>query len=150
MLNKKSIPYDVKSYYEFCTFFSLHQLIKFLARITCISATIIVHILASYPERVGQQVITDAGLSDHQLISCTIIISRIKRGTHKQIKFRLFKHYSTYSTYFKETLTSMNFPNYQKFNGLTEAYDELIQKIMVAFEKLWLQLIRQPLSKKEV
>ena len=28
MLNNKSIPSDVKSYYEFCTFFSLHQLTK--------------------------------------------------------------------------------------------------------------------------
>ena len=41
MLNHKSIPSDVKSYYEFCTFFSLHQLIKVPTRITCNSATII-------------------------------------------------------------------------------------------------------------
>ena len=34
-LNNKSIPSDVKSYYEFCTFFSLHQLIKAPTRITC-------------------------------------------------------------------------------------------------------------------
>ena len=42
MLNSKSIPCDVKSYYEFCTFFGLHQLIKVPTRITCNSATIIV------------------------------------------------------------------------------------------------------------
>ena len=53
-LNNKSIPSDVKSYYEFCTFFSLHQLIKLPTRITCNSATLIDHILASYPERVTQ------------------------------------------------------------------------------------------------
>ena len=70
MLNNKSIPSDVKSYYEFCTFFSLHQLIKVPTRITCNSPTIIDHILASYPERVTQQGIIDAGLSDHQLIFC--------------------------------------------------------------------------------
>ena len=64
-LNNKSIPSDVKSYYEFCTFFSLHQLIKVPTRITCNSATIINHILASYPERVTQQGIIDVGLSDH-------------------------------------------------------------------------------------
>ena len=51
MLNSKSIPSDVKSYYEFCTFFSLHLLMKVPTRITCNSATIIDHILASYPER---------------------------------------------------------------------------------------------------
>ena len=67
MLNNKSISSDVKSYYEFCTFFSLHQLIKVPTRITCNSATIIDHILASYPERVTQQGIIDVGLSDHKL-----------------------------------------------------------------------------------
>ena len=71
MLNNKSIPSDVKSYYEFCTFFSLHQLIKAPTRITCNSAAIIDHILASYPERVTQQGIIDVGLSVHQLIFCT-------------------------------------------------------------------------------
>ena len=84
-LNSKSIPSNLKSYHEFCTFFGLHQLIKVPTRITCNSATIIDHILASYPERVTQQGIIDVGLSDHQLIFCTRKISRIKRGTHKQI-----------------------------------------------------------------
>ena len=72
MVNNKSISSDVKSYYEFCTFFSLHQLIKVPTRITCNSTTIIDHILAGYPERererVTQQGIIDVGLSDHQLI----------------------------------------------------------------------------------
>ena len=52
MLNNKSIPSDVKSYHEFCTFFTLHQLIKVLTCITCDNATIIDHILAGYPESV--------------------------------------------------------------------------------------------------
>ena len=67
ILNNKSIPSDVKSCYEYCTYFSLHQLIKVPTRITCNSATIIDHILASYPERVTQQGIIDVGLSDHKL-----------------------------------------------------------------------------------
>ena len=83
MLNNKSVPSDVKGYYEFCTFFSLHQLIKVPICITCNSATIIDHILASYQKRVTQQGIIDIGLSDHQLIFCTRKISRIKRGTYK-------------------------------------------------------------------
>ena len=52
MLNNKSIPSDAKSYHEFCTFFTLHQLIKVLTCITCDNATIIDHILAGYPESV--------------------------------------------------------------------------------------------------
>ena len=85
MLNNKTIPSDVKSYYEFCIFFSLHQLIKVSTRITCNSATITDHILTSYPKRVTQQGIIDVGLPDHQLILCTRKVSRIKRGTHKHI-----------------------------------------------------------------
>ena len=61
-------------------------------------------------------------------------ISRIKRGTHKHIKFRSFKHYS--ADLFKETLTSINFPNYENFDDATEAYDDFIQKIMVAINKV--------------
>ena len=68
ILNNKSFPSDVKSSYEYCTYFSLHQLIKVPTRITCNSAIINDHILASYPDRVTQQGIIDAGLSDHQLI----------------------------------------------------------------------------------
>ena len=83
ILNNKSFPSDVKSSYEYCTYFSLHQLIKVPTRITCNSATIIDHILASYPERVTQQGIIDVGLYDHQLIFCIRKIYRIKRGKHK-------------------------------------------------------------------
>ena len=74
-----------KATIDFVLFFDLHQLIKAPTRITCNSATVIDHILASYPERVTQQGIIDVGLTDHQLIFCTRKISRIKRGTHKQI-----------------------------------------------------------------
>ena len=52
---------------------------------------------------------------------------------HKHIKLSSFKHYST--DLFKETLTSINFPNYQNFNDATEAYDDFVLKIMVAIDK---------------
>ena len=91
-----------KATMNFVLFFIMHQLIKVPTRITCNSATIIDYILASYPKRVTQQGIIDVGLSDHQLIFCI-------RGTHKHIKFRSFKHYPAHL--FKETLTSINFPN---------------------------------------
>ena len=86
ILNSKLIPSDVKSYHEFCTVFV--QLIKVQARITTSSSTTIDHILASYPERLIQWGVIDISLSDHQLIYCTRKISRIKRGSHKQIQFR--------------------------------------------------------------
>ena len=112
----------------------MHQLIKVPARITCNNATIIDHILASSPERVIEQGIIDVGLSDYQLIFCTRKISRIKRGTHKHIKFCLFKHYP--ADLFKEALTSTNVHNYLNFNDTTEAYDDFIQKFMVAIDKV--------------
>ena len=74
-------------------------------------------------QRVTQQGIIDVGLPDYPLMFCTRTISRIKRGTHKYIKLRSFKHYSAD---FKETLTSINFPNYQNLNDATEAYDDLV------------------------
>ena len=37
---------------------------------------------------------------------------------------------------FKETLTSINFPNCLNFNDATEAYNNFIQKIMVAIGKV--------------
>ena len=46
----------------------------------------------------------------------------------------MFEHYS--ADLFKETLASINFPNYQNFNDATEAYDNFIQKIMVATDKV--------------
>ena len=77
-VNNKSTPSNVKSNYEFCTFFSLHQLIKVTTRVTCNTATIINHILASYSERNTQKGIIDARLSDHQLIFCTRKFLRLK------------------------------------------------------------------------
>ena len=92
ILNNKSVPSDVKSYQEFCIFFGLKQLIIVRTKVTTGSSTIIDHVLASFPERVTQSGVIDIGLSDHQLIYCTRKISRIKRESHKQIKFRSFKH----------------------------------------------------------
>ena len=134
ILNNKSIPNDAKSYYEFCTLFGLYQLIKAPTCITYNSTTIIDHVLVSYPEIITQQGIIDVGLPDHQFIFWTRKISRIKKDTHKQIKFQLLKHYS--ADLFKETLTSIKFPNYQNFCDAPEAYDDFIQKIMVAIDKV--------------
>ena len=88
LLQSQSIPTGIKKYYEFCTMFGLKQL-EVPTRVTCSSSTIIDHILASFPDRFSQQGVIDVGLSDHQIIYCTRKISRIKRGTHKRIRYRL-------------------------------------------------------------
>ena len=87
-------------------------------------STIIDHILANYPERVTQHEVIDIGLSDHQLIYCARKISRIKRGSHKQIKFCSFKHYMV--DLFEQELSKLNFPNYQSYNGIDEAYNDFV------------------------
>ena len=92
LLQSQLIRSDIKKYYEFCTMFGLKQLIEVLRRVTCSSSTIIDHILVSFPNRISQQGVIDVGLSDHQVIYYTRKISRIKRGTHKQIRCRSLKN----------------------------------------------------------
>ena len=65
---------------------------------------------------------------------CTRKFLGLKEARTIHIKFRSFKHYST--DLFKETLTSINFPNYQNFNDATKSYEDFIQKIMVAIDKV--------------
>ena len=134
ILNNKSVPGDVKSYHELCTFFGLIQLIIVPKRVSTGSSTIIDHVLASFAERVTQSGVTDIGLSDYQLIYCTRKISRIKRGSHKQIKFRLFKHYTV--DLFEQELSKLNFPNYRNFNDINEAYNDFIQNIINVIDKV--------------
>ena len=135
-VNNNSLQTEVKSYYEFSIFISLHQLITVPTRLTCNRATIIDHILASYPERVTQQGSIHVGFFDHQLIFCTKNISRITTGRHKHIKFRLFKYSSI--DLFKETLTKIDFFHFQTLNDATEAYHDFIEKIMGAMDKVTL------------
>ena len=115
-------------------FFGLKQLIIVPTRVTTGSSTIIDQVLASFPKRVTQSGVIDIGLSDHQLIYCTRKISRIKTGSHKQIKFRSFKHYTI--DLFKQELSKSNFPNYRNFNDINKAYNDFIQKIMNVIDKV--------------
>ena len=59
--------------------FGLKQLLEVPARVDCSTSTIIDHMLVSFPERVSQQDVINAGLTYHQVIYCTRKISRIKR-----------------------------------------------------------------------
>ena len=108
--------------------FGLKQLTEVPTRVTCNSSTIIDHILASFPNRVSQQGVTDVGLSDHQIIYCTRKISRIKRGTHKQIRYRSLKYYS--ADIYEEALDRLDFPNYHNFENINDAYSNFIQKVI--------------------
>ena len=134
ILNNKSILSDGESYYEFCTLFGLKQLTKVPKRMTTSSSTIIDNILASYPERVTQSGVIDITLSDPQLIYCTRKISRIKRGSHKQIQFRSFRYYKV--DLFEQELSKLNFPSYQNYNEINEAYNDFIQKIMSVIDRV--------------
>ena len=96
---------------------ALKGLIIALTRVTVGSSTIIDRVLASFPEKITQSGALGIGLSDHQTIYYTRKISKIKRGSHKQIKFCLFKQYTV--DLFEQELSKLNLPNY---NDMNEAY----------------------------
>ena len=112
----------------------LEQLIESPTRITCSSSSVIDHILASFPDRVTQRGILNVGLSDHQLIYGTRKITGIKRGGHKQIKFRSFKNYII--DRYEKALVEINFPEYENFENVNDAYANFIQKLMEAIVKV--------------
>ena len=114
--------------------FGLKLLIESPTRITCSSSSIIDHILASFPDRVTQRGILNVGLSDYQLIYCIRKIARIKRGGHKQIKFRFFKNYTIDG--YEKALVEINFPEYKSFNNVNDAYSNFIQKLMEVIDKV--------------
>ena len=134
LLQSQSITSDIKKYYEFFTMFGLKQLIEVPTRVTCSSSTIIDHILASFPNRVSQQGVIDVGLSDHQIVYCTRKISRIKRGTHKQIRCRSLKNYS--AVIYEEALGKIDFPNYHNFDNIDDACSNFTQKVMGVIDQV--------------
>ena len=73
-------------------------------------------------------------MTDHQFIYCTWKISRINRGSHKQIKFCSFKHYAI--DLLRKELPKINFPNYQNYNDINKGYNEFIQKIMAVIDNI--------------
>ena len=73
-------------------------------------------------------------MSDEQLIYCTRKISGIKRGSHKQIQFRSFKHYT--ADLFEQKLLKLNFSNYQNYNQINEAYNKSIGKVRSGTDKV--------------
>ena len=77
----------------------------------------------------------NVGVSDHQLIFCRRKISRIKTGgAHKHLNFRSLKNYT--ADYYKEALKQIDFPNYENFGDVNEAYSNLFQKLITVIEKI--------------
>ena len=67
-------------------------------------------------------------LSNHQIIYCTRKTSRIKRVTHKQIRYRSLKNYS--ADIYEVALGRVDFPNYRNFENINDAYSNFIQKFI--------------------
>ena len=121
IISSKFLSHDVKNYHQFCMMHGLKQIIQSLSRVTCSTSTLIDHVLTSVPSRVSQKGVISVGVSDHQLIFCTRKLSRVKTGgVHKYLNFRSLKIYTT--NYYKEALKQVDFPNYENFGDVNEAY----------------------------
>ena len=85
--------------------------------------------------KISQKGVINVGVSDHQLIFCTRKISRIKTGgDHKYLNFCSLKNYT--AGYYKETLKQVDFPNYENFGDVNEAYSNFFQKLMTVIDKI--------------
>ena len=74
-----------------------------------------------------QSGVIEVGLSDHQMIFCSRKILRTKFNKHNTVKIRSLKNYS--KDLFLESLQNVNFPNYQNYDNVNEAYTDLVNKI---------------------
>ena len=130
-ISSKFLSHDVKNYHQFCATHGLKQLIQSPTGVTCANSTLIDHILTSAPSRGSQKGVISVGVSDHQQIFCTRKISRITTGgAHKY--FHSLKNYS--ADYYKEALKQVDFPNYENFGDVNEAYSNFFQKLMRAID----------------
>ena len=121
--------------HQFYTKFGLKQIIRSLTRITCRNTSLIDHILGSIPSRVPQHGVTNVSVSDHQHIYCTRKINKIKTGAvYKHITFCSLKKYTVDA--YKDALKKVNFPNYELFNDVNEAYSNFFQKIRIVVDSI--------------
>ena len=113
----------------------LKQAIKSPTRITCRNTSLTDHILASIPSRVSQHSVINVSVSDHQLIYYTRKINKIKTGrVHKHITFCSFKKYTVDA--YKDALNKVNFPSYELFNDVNEAYSNFFQKTRIVDDSI--------------
>ena len=131
---RNSLPSLCKQYIEFCSSFSLKQLISSPTRITCSSSTIIDHILTNTTNIISQSGVIDLGISNHNIIFLTRKMKKIKLNHHTYIKYRSFKIYSL--SEFEERLKLVNFPNYLKFDKIDSAYSNFLKTLMTVIDSL--------------
>ena len=134
-LISRSVTNDARNYHQFYTMFSLKQIITSPTRIKCRNTSLIDHILASISSQVSRHGVINVSVSDHQLIYCTRKINKIKTGSvHKHITFHSFKKYTVDA--YKDALKKVNFPNYELFNDVNEAYSNFFQKIRIVVDSI--------------
>ena len=125
----------LKNIPNFVRMHGLKQLIQFPISVSCDTSTLIDHISTSGPSRVSENGATNVGASDHQPITCTRKISRIKTGgVHKYSNFHSLKNYT--AEYYKEALRQVDFPNYENFGDVNEASSNLFQKSMTVIDNI--------------
>ena len=73
-------------------------------------------------------------LSNHNLTFCTRKLIRQKFGIHKQIKCRSSKKYTPEKLV--EELKSSNFPNYENYKDINDAYSNFISLFSAAINKV--------------
>ena len=131
---RNSLPSVFKQYIEFCSSFSLKQLISSPTRITCSSSTIIDHILTNTTNIISQSGVIDLGISDHNIIFLIRKMKKIKLYHHTYIKYRSFKNYAV--SEHEERLKLVNFPNYLKFDNIDSAYSNFLKTLTTVIDSL--------------
>ena len=92
------------------------------------------YILGHVADRVTKRGVFNVRLSDHHLIYWTRKISRTRRDDHKEIKLSSFKNYTVDG--YEKVLGEINFPDYENFDNVNNAYSNFIQKLMNAIGKV--------------
>ena len=115
----------------------------------CNSSSILYYVLVSFSDRVSQNGVIGVGISDHQLTDfwTTFPILYllktpeslwIKSYYHEQITFPSLINYSP--DFYEEALKKLNFPNYELFDDIYNAYENFIQNVMAVTDYLALSI----------
>ena len=108
-----SIPFIVTEYLDFAFSHSLKQLISTPTRTTENTATLIDHVLTNSPHKIIKSGVIEVNLSDHELIYCTRITTKLKSNKHNELNISSIKNYTAEG--FAELLKKIDFPNYETY-----------------------------------
>ena len=132
--NQKHTLSGIERYKEFCSLNGLKQLLTLPTRITKNSMSLLDHVLTNSADRVPQFEVVGTGLSDHQKNYCTRKITRTKSNVYKYIETRSLKNYS--QTLFPDKLRKINFPDYQNFKDINDAYSDFTEKVTSVIDEI--------------